>query len=564
MTDPNQPTADLPVPTKDEVLFVALGGLGEIGMNLALYGHAGKWLAVDMGVTFGDEDTPGVDVIVPDISALEALGDDLVGILITHAHEDHIGAVPYLAGRFKCPVYASPFAAAFLRKKLEDDGGAGAKRKVKIIEVNSPGAKKIAPFNIQMVPMPHSIPEANLVAIRTKAGMVVHSGDWKMDDGPVIGPKPDADALAKLGEEGVAALVCDSTNVLREGWTGSESSLTQPIEDLIKSRKNRVIFACFSSNVARLYTVAKAAKAAGRDIGLVGRSLWRMHGVAGGLGYLDGLPEFLQENDIGYLPRNKMVAICTGSQGEPRAALHRIADGQHRHLTLEKGDTVCFSSRDIPGNEKAIGRLQNRLIEAGVEVITAGMEDIHVSGHPAQDEIRRLYELLKPERLLPAHGEGRHLIAHAAFAKDCGVPESMVAFNGHVVRLAGADFTKIGDVKVGRVGLDGKTPVSLNGDALRERRRMRIEGMAHITVVLDDRGRLAADSMVTLSGLDAADDDDVLDVIEESIDDAITAMKPGDRKKDDPVHEAARTALRRVLRRETGKRPQVSVHVVRL
>lgn len=564
MTDPKQPPIELPTPSNSEVLFVALGGLGEIGMNLALYGHAGKWLAVDMGVTFGDEDTPGVDVIVPDISVLEALGDKLVGILITHAHEDHVGAVPYLAGRFKCPVYASPFAAAFLRRKLDDDGGAKTKGKVKIIEVKTPGAKKIAPFNIQFVPMAHSIPESNLVAIRTKAGMVVHSGDWKMDRNPVVGLPPNEETLAALGEEGVAALVCDSTNVLREGWTGSESSLTQPIEELIASRKNRVIFACFSSNVARQYTVAQAAAKAGRDVGLVGRSLWRMHGVAGSLGYLDGLPEFLQEHDIGYLPRGKMLAICTGSQGEPRAALHRIADGQHRHVNLEKGDTVVFSSRDIPGNEKAIGRLQNRLIEAGIEVVTASQETVHVSGHPAQEELKHLYSLLKPARLLPAHGEGRHLIAHAAFAEENGIPESQLAFNGHVMRLAGGAFEKVTEVKVGRVGLDGKTPVSLNGDAMRERKRMRLEGVAHITVVLDERNRIAADSMATLSGLDAADDDDLLDTIEEAIDDAVTALKPGERKKDEPVHEAARTALRRIIRRETGKRPQVSVHVVRL
>jgi ribonuclease J len=554
---------DLPTPGDDEVLFVALGGLGEIGMNLALYGHAGKWIAVDMGVTFGDEDTPGVDVIVPDISVIDRLGDKLEGVLITHAHEDHIGAIPYLAGRFKCPVFTSPFAAAFLRRKLEDDGGRSGKR-VKIIEIPSGGRRDVGPFNVELIPMPHSVAEAHLTALRSKAGMVIHTGDWKLDPGPVVGKPADEDRLAALGEEGVAMLVCDSTNALREGWTRSESELTEPMTEIIKARDRRVLFACFSSNVARLRTIAEAAKKADRQVGLVGRSLWRMYDVAGSQGYLKGLPPFLKENELAQLPANKIVAICTGSQGEPRAALHRIADGQHRHVQVEAADTVVFSSRDIPGNEKSIGRLQNRLVAMGVDVVTDGTAKVHVSGHPARDELKHLYSLLKPARLLPAHGEGRHLHGHAKWGLECGIPEAKVAFNGDVLRLAGGDFEELTKVKVGRIGLDGNARVALDGVAMKERRLMRLDGVGMITIVLDDKGRLAADSMVTLAGLDAADDEDLLEAAEVAVDEAVEELAPKARRDDAPVEDAARSALRRVLRKATGKRPRINVHIARV
>ncbi len=559
----NQSKLDLPIPGKNETLFVALGGLGEIGMNLALYGTAGKWLAVDMGVTFGDEDTPGVDIIVPDISVIDRLGDKLEGVLITHAHEDHIGGIPYLAGRFKCPVYCSPFAASFLRRKLEDDGGKAGKR-VKIVEIPAGGRRKIGPFDIELIQMPHSIPEAQLTAIRTGGGLVVHSGDWKLDPGPVVSPPADEGRLAGLGAEGVVALVCDSTNALREGWTRSEAELAEPIAELIKSRERRVLFGCFSSNVARLRTIATAAAAAGRDVGLVGRSLWRMYDVASAHGYLKGLPRFLREDELSLLPARKIVAICTGSQGEPRAALHRIVDGQHRHVQVEGGDTVVFSSRDIPGNEKAIGRLQNRLVAMGVDVVTDGTAKVHVSGHPARDELKHLYSLLQPQRLLPAHGEGRHLHGHAKYATECGIPETLVAFNGDVVRLAGGDFEEIGKVKVGRIGLDGGNKVALDGDAMRDRQRMRLDGVALVSVVLDERGDIAADSMVTLTGLEAGDNEDLLEAIEVAVEEAVEELTAKARRDDAPVEDAARSALRRVLRKQTGKRPHINVHVVRV
>jgi len=553
----------LPVPGDDEVLFVALGGLGEIGMNLALYGHAGQWIAVDMGVTFGDEDTPGVDVIVPDISVIDKLGDKLAGVLITHAHEDHIGAIPYLAGRFKCPVYCSPFAAAFLRRKLDDDGGKAGKR-IKIVEIPSGGRRDVGPFDVEIIPMPHSVPEAHLTALRSKAGLVVHTGDWKLDPDPVVTGPADEARLAALGEEGVAAVVGDSTNALREGWTRSEAELAEPIAELIRNRDRRVLFGCFSSNVARLRTIASAAEAAGREVGLVGRSLWRMHDVAGACGYLKGMPRFLREDELALLPAHKMVAICTGSQGEPRAALHRIVDGQHRHVEVDAADTVVFSSRDIPGNEKAIGRLQNRLVAMGVDVVTDGTSKVHVSGHPARDEIKHLYGLLKPARVLPAHGEGRHLHAHAQFAKEIGVPETQVAFNGDIMRLAGGPFEEVGKCKVGQIGLDGSARVALDGDALRDRRRMRVDGVAMITVVLDEDCDLAADSMVTLAGLEAATDEDLLGEMEEAIDEAVEDLSRKARKSDDPVEDAARSALRRILRKRIGKRPHISVHVARV
>lgn len=559
----NTDKLDLPVPGDGEVLFVALGGLGEIGMNLALYGHAGQWIAVDMGVTFGDEETPGIDVIVPDIQVIDRLGDKLKAVLVTHAHEDHIGGIPYLAGRFKCPVYCSPFAASFLRRKLEDDGGRKGK-KVKIVEIPSGGRRAVGPFDIELIPMPHSVPEAHLTAIRSSAGLVVHTGDWKLDPDPVVGKPADEARLAALGEEGVAAVVGDSTNALREGWTRSEAELAEPIAEIIRTRDRRVLFACFSSNIARINTIAKAAAAAGKDVGLVGRSLWRMHDVAEGQGYLKGLPRFLREDELAMTPAGKLVAICTGSQGEPRAALHRIADGQHRHIEIDPADTVVFSSRDIPGNEKAIGRLQNRLVAMGVDVVTDGTAKVHVSGHPARDEIRHLYGLLKPKRLLPAHGEGRHLYGHAQFGEEIGIKETRVAFNGDVMRLAGGDFEALGKVHVGRIGVDNGVSVSLAGDALRDRRRMRVDGVAMVTIVLDEKGEIAADSMATLAGVEAAEDEDLLVEIEEAIDDAVEDLSRKARRDDVAVEDAASSALRRILRKRTGKRPHINVHVIRV
>src|SRR3954447_22484062 len=369
----------------DALYFLPLGGSGEIGMNLNLYGHDGKWLIVDCGVTFGEEEhQPGVDVIMADPAFMVERRDRLLGIFATHGHEDHIGAIPYLWPQLQCPVWATPFTASLLRAKLIE---AGLAERVPINIVPMSGRFDIGPFDLELITLTHSIPEPNAVVVRTRVGTVLHTGDWKLDPDPLIGSPTDEDRLRQVGDEGVLAIVCDSTNALRPGSSRSEGELRQSLTELIGRYDGRVAVACFASNVARLTTIAEAARAHDRDVALIGRSLWRMEKAARENGYLDHVPRFLTEDEAGYLPRDKTCLICTGSQGEPRAALARIAREDHPNIVLEEGDVVIFSSRIIPGNEKAIGRLQNALVRLGVEVVTDSDHFVHVSGHPARDEL---------------------------------------------------------------------------------------------------------------------------------------------------------------------------------
>ncbi|MBM3573614.1 MAG: ribonuclease J, partial [Alphaproteobacteria bacterium] len=426
-----------------ELYFVPLGGANEIGMNLNLFGHQGKWLMVDLGVTFASEGAPGIEVIMPDPAFIAERRKDLVGLVLTHGHEDHLGAVQYLWPRLRCAVYATPFTAALLRAKLRDDG---MNEPVEIREVALGAQFDIGPFAIEMITLTHSIPEPNALVIRTSAGTVLHTGDWKFDPCPLVGPQADYDGLRRVGDEGVLALVGDSTNVFVAGEAGSESDVRQNLMSLIGRFRHRVAVACFASNVARLDSVARAAAKNGRHVALVGRALWRIHDAAKATGYLKGLPEFLTDEEAGHLPRHEILLLCTGSQGEARAALARIASGSHPHIVLEQGDAALFSSRVIPGNERAIGLLQNQLGALGVEVVTAIEEPIHVSGHPARDELARMYQLIRPQIALPVHGERRHLAEHCRLAESCQVPQSVIVGNGAVVRLAPGRAGVIGEV----------------------------------------------------------------------------------------------------------------------
>ncbi|HYD30156.1 MAG TPA: ribonuclease J, partial [Azospirillaceae bacterium] len=409
--------------TDGAIYFLPLGGAGEIGMNLNLYGHAGKWLMIDLGISFGDETMPGVDVIMPDPTFIRDRREDLAGLVLTHAHEDHLGAVQYLWPHLECPIYATPFTAAVLRAKLHERGLAG---RIEIHEIPLSGRFQVGPFEVELVTVTHSIPEPNVVVIRTAAGTVVHSGDWKLDPDPVVGLTTDEKRLAEIGEEDVLALVCDSTNALVPGHSGSEAAVRDSFMQLFGRFSNRIAVTCFATNVARLESIAKAAAANERHVALVGRSLWRINEAARSNGYLKDVPLFLSEHDAGYLPRDKVVLICTGSQGEPRSALARIAGDDHPEVTLETGDTVIFSSREIPGNERAIARVQNLLVRLGVEVVTADQEFVHVSGHPARDELVSMYQWVRPQLAVPVHGEERHLNEHARIARECQVPDVVI------------------------------------------------------------------------------------------------------------------------------------------
>jgi ribonuclease J len=549
-------------PGDKELLFLPLGGCGEIGMNLNLYGHAGKWLMVDLGITFGKEATPGIDIIMPDPAFIVERRHDLAGLVLTHAHEDHIGAVPYLWPKLRCPIYATPFTAAVLRRKLAE---ANLLTEARITEIPMSGRFSVGPFEIELISITHSIPEPNAVVIRTPLGAVLHTGDWKLDPDPVIGPITDETALRKLGDEGVLAMICDSTNVLVEGSSGSEAEVRLSLDKLIGEYDQRIAVACFASNVARIESVTRAALAHGRHVGLVGRSLWRMVEAALETGYLTGLPDFVEEGDIGHLPRDKVLMICTGSQGEPRSALARIVRGEHADVTLEAGDTVIFSSRIIPGNEEAIGHLHNGLIHRGVRIVTERDHFIHVSGHPARDDLADMYRWIKPKIAVPVHGELRHLRAHIDLAQSCQVRQALLAENGTLIRLAPGPGEAIGEERAGRLGLDGKILVAMDGASLKSRQRMAFNGAAIATLVLDGAGALMGKPQITIHGLaDEAGGDEALREASGAAAKAVAGLSSAKRAEDAIVKETARVAIRRALFAHFGKKPVTDVHLVRI
>jgi ribonuclease J len=544
------------------LFFVSLGGAGEIGMNLNLYGYAGDWLILDCGVTFGDDSQPGLEVVMPDPAFIVERRDRLLGIVATHAHEDHIGAIPYLWTQLRCPVWATPFTASLLRAKLVE---AGIADKVRINVVPMSGRFAIGPFDLELITLTHSIPEPNAVALRTPVGTVLHTGDWKFDPDPLIGSVSDEAALRRLGDQGVLAMIGDSTNALRPGTSGSEADLRRSLIDLVGRYDARVAVACFASNVARLETIARAAAVHGRDVALVGRSLWRIDKAARENGYLADLPRFLTEDEAGYVPRDKIVLICTGSQGEPRSALARIAREDHPNIVLETGDVVIFSSRIIPGNEKSINRLQNALVRLGIEIITEEDHFVHVSGHPARDELVRMYQMVRPRVAIPVHGEARHLIAHAQLAEQCQVQQPLVIQNGDMVRLTPSGAAIVDEVPVGRLASDGKGLLPLGGGALKDRRRVTLNGSAVATLVLDRQGRLAAPPAISLIGLvEEAAVAAAAPFLIHAVERVLSDLPGGPRRDDDAVRDAVRRTLRRVINERFGKRPLIELHLVRI
>lgn len=551
------------IPGPDEVLFVPLGGTGEIGMNLNLYGHDGEWLIVDCGVTFGDPLYPGVDVMMADPTFIEERRDDLAGMLITHAHEDHVGAVAHLWPRLRCPVYATPFTMAVLRRKLEEVGLAG---KVPVEEVPMSGDVSIGPFGLTLVTLTHSIPEPNGVIVKTAAGTIFHTGDWKIDPDPLVGDTTDEAALRAVGEAGVLAMIGDSTNATVEGQSGSEADVRDSLHGLLGDFDHRVAFACFASNIARVQSIAEVAHAHGRAVGLVGRSLWRMTEAARATGYLRDLPPFVREEEVMQLPRDKVVMICTGSQGEPRAALSRIARDDHPNVSLDRGDAVIFSSRIIPGNEVPIGRLQNHLTTMGVQVITERDHFVHVSGHPARDELQQMYQWIRPQIAVPVHGEPQHLRAHAELALACQVPHAPLVSNGDVLRLHRDGPEICGQVQSGRLALDGRDLIRLDDSNLRARNHMLWNGSATLTVVVDRAGRVVSEPQLSAPGLlgDTDDDYDLMDDIVDDVLDSLSDAKDSERRDDDVLSERLRRTVRRSFRSRRGKNPATEVHLVRL
>jgi ribonuclease J len=550
-----------PVPRNDPggLLFVPLGGTGEIGMNFNLYGCDGAWIAVDCGMGFAGPEAPEAELLLADPAFIVARREALRGLIITHAHEDHIGGVARLWPQLRCPVYATPFTAALLRRKLNE---AGLGREVKLHIIPPGGAFELAPFSLRFIAMTHSTPEAQALAITTSYGTVLHTGDWKFDPHPLVGTLADMAGLEALGDAGVLAMISDSTNATVDGHSGSERDVQKSLNALVGDLPGRIAVTCFASNIARVSTVVEAGVAAGRHVALVGRSLGNYVAAAQEAGYLAHLPDFIPEEDIGAIPDDNLLLLVTGSQGEPRSAMARIAADTHRYAVLGEGDTAIFSSRMIPGNEKAIAAVQDALVRRGVDVITDDDELTHVSGHPARDELIKLYKLVRPKYLVPTHGEWRHLSAQAALAEEEGLTAIRLE-NGDMLRLAPGIPEVIDSVPTGRLAIDGTNIVPLKGGIMSARRRMLFNGVVVGSAAVDGQGNILGDARISAPGL-FEETERLQRELEVEFQDLLSALPASTRREDAAFTDAARAILRRIVGKRFGKRPIVEAHILRL
>jgi ribonuclease J len=551
---------------QQELVFAPLGGVGEIGMNLSIYGlgneHQRTWLAVDCGMGFANEENiPGVDVVLPDIRYLLEERKNLVGLVITHGHEDHIGAIIDLWPKLKVPIYATPFTAALLEAKRQGEPGAP---EIPVTIVPAGGRVTVGPFDVEYVAVAHSIPESHALIIRTAMGTVLHTGDWKIDPTPVLGPPTDEAKLTAVGDEGVLALVGDSTNAVREGRSPSEADVAKCLAELIRNAPARVAVTTFASNVSRLHSVAEAARACGREIVVVGRAMERIVQVARETGYFEGVQEFRSLETYGYLPPDKVLALCTGSQGEPRSALTRISRDDHPEVTFNRGDRVIFSSRAIPGNEKAVGAVINGLVLRGVEVITDRTHLVHVSGHPRQAELEDMLRWVRPQIVLPVHGEALHMAEHAALARRVGVPKVATCQDGDVVRLAPDGPKIIDEIPVGRFYRDGRILVDAQARTIPDRRRLSFAGIVSVALALSEKGELLADPEIELTGLPEASvqGESMSDIVYDAVLETVENLPRARRRDPDAVAESVSRAVRGAVAAEWNKKPICHVHVL--
>lgn len=550
----------------DELVFAPLGGCREIGMNLNAYGFGPpdnrRWIIVDVGVTFGDDTTPGVDLIMPDPVYLESYADDIEAIILTHAHEDHIGAIAWLWPKLRAPIYATPFTAYLVNEKLRERG-LDKEAPVHIMQLRE--RRQFGPFDVEMVTLTHSIPEPNGLAIRTPLGMILHTGDWKIDPDPLIGEDFDQAKIEELGREGILAMVCDSTNVFEEGEAGSEGMAREALRHAVAEQKGRVAITAFASNVARVQSACEAARANNRSVCLLGRSMLRVVGAAQSVGMLEGF-SFIEPNEAVSLPPQNVLYLCTGSQGESNAALGRIARGDHPVVKLGSEDTVIFSSRVIPGNEKSISAIQNMLAERNIKLVTDRQFDIHVSGHPCRDELRRMYLWAKPRIAVPVHGERRHIMEHARYAKSLQVPEAITPDNGDLIRLAPGPVQVIDQVPAGRLHVDGQVLTSDKAGGMFERKKMAYNGHISVSIVIA-KGKIEDGPSVVVRGFSEPDGrpaDESLEPIDEAAEDAMANLKRGDFGDDEKIEKALVRAVRRSAEVHFGKRPLVDVTIHRI
>ena len=543
-----------------DFVFVPLGGSGEIGMNANLYHHHDNWIMVDLGISFADESMPGVDVVLPDLSFIEDRKDKLQALILTHAHEDHYGAIPYLWERLQVPVYGTAFTLALLRRKLAE---ARVDFDIEMHELDYNRPYEFGPFSIELLALNHSIPDPAALILRTSEGTILHTGDWKFDEAPQIGQNTDAQKLSEIGKEGVLALIGDSTNAMVEGRTPSEQTAFEGLSDVIGKAEGRVAITCFASNVARIDSIVRAAHANGRAVPVVGRALQRTIDAAREVGYLRDLPDFVKESDVGLIPRGNIVIICTGSQGEPRAAMARIASGTHDTIDLDPGDTVVYSSRQIPGNEPAISKIQDMILRRGIHVITDDDAPVHVSGHPARDEVAEMYGLVKPKIAIPVHGTARHLLAHAELAQSCQVAQTLIPDNGVIIKFSDNKAEKIGTVHTGALTHEGGEIVDIQSEQLRARRRMLWNGSVSVSVVISSSGQLLIAPSIVQSGV--IDDDRIDDFLATAslrIEDKLAEMKPKS-STDENIQQIITAQIRSVAKSMVKRRPNVEVHIMR-
>ena len=550
---------------KDELLFCPLGGSGEIGMNMNFfaYGKLGehKWIMVDIGVTFADDTIPGVDLIYPDPGFIVDKKEDLLGIILTHAHEDHIGAIALLWPQLKCKIFATPFTAVLIKEKFKEKN-IDITNHLKIVQLN--GTVNLEPFKIEYITLTHSILEPNGLRIETPAGIILHTGDWKIDPEPLIGEKTNSNRLKEVGKEGVLAMICDSTNVFSMGKAGSELDVRKSLLNIMSSLKKRIVMASFASNVARMETAFYCAEKTGRQISLVGRSMHRIFKAARQCGYLKNVIEPIDAREAKKISREKIVYLCTGSQGEPMAALMRIASYTHPDVFIEKDDTVIFSSKIIPGNEKKLFKLQNQLVKDGIEVISEESEFVHVSGHPNRDDLREMYDWVKPNCVIPVHGEHRHMIEHMKFAHEMKVPHPVQVQNGDIVKLFPGKPHVFDKAPSGRLYLDGNMSVEEDSQSIKDRKNLSANGYMEVTILISQKGNIHKRPVLTFRGIPVYDVDEFIYGLEEAIEGTIKTFSLGNKKQEYNLIDALKITCKKYTKEMTGKKPFTNINLVKI
>ena len=551
---------------KDEFLFCPLGGSGEIGMNMNLFGYGQpgdhKWIMVDIGVTFADDTIPGIDLIYPDPGFIQEKKENLLGIILTHAHEDHIGAVAHLWPKLGCKIYATPFTAVLIREKFKEKH-IDISNDLKIVELN--GKVKLDPFDVEYITLTHSILEPNGLKIQTPAGIVLHTGDWKVDPNPLIGDEINSKRLKEIGDEGVLAMICDSTNVFSAGRSGSELDVRKNMLNIMGRLKKRIIITSFASNVARMESAFYCAEKTGRQISLVGRSMHRIYKAARQCGYLKDTIEPIDPRDAKNISRDKIVYLCTGSQGEPMGAMMRISNYTHPDVFIEKGDSVIFSSKIIPGNEKKLYKLHNQLVKDGIEVISEESEFIHVSGHPNREDLKDMYNWVKPKCVIPVHGEHRHMIEHINFAKEMQVPYPVQVENGDIVKLAPGEYPEVYDkAPSGRLYLDGSISVEENSKSIKDRKNLSSNGYLEITILITPKGNIHNNPIITFRGLPIYETDEFIYGLENEIEKTSRTFNLSNKSQESNLMDALKISARKFTKEKTGKKPLTNINLVKI